>query len=139
MEELLSLLTARCIHPENAGISLSPPCQLHTWGCVRSAHESCSHLQWFSHKCLEFLFFFYLGFLSQTFMNHRTAREGGGHLFEVGLSPSNNFFLFASMIALQKWWKVLFYFILKALFVLKIFKFLSWLFGYVEKTAWLER
>ena len=32
-----------------------------------------------------------------------------------------------------------FYFILKALFVLKIFKFLSWLFGHVEKSAWLER
>ena len=32
-----------------------------------------------------------------------------------------------------------FYFILKALFVLKIFKFLSWLFGHAEKTAWLER
>ena len=32
-----------------------------------------------------------------------------------------------------------FYFILKALFVLKIFKFLSWLFGHVGKTAWLER
>ena len=31
-----------------------------------------------------------------------------------------------------------FYFILKALFVLKVFKFLSWLFGQVEKTAWLE-
>ena len=32
-----------------------------------------------------------------------------------------------------------FYFILKALFVLRIFKFLSWLFGHVGKTAWLER
>ena len=32
-----------------------------------------------------------------------------------------------------------FYFILKALFVHKIFKFLSRLFGYVGKTAWLER
>ena len=31
------------------------------------------------------------------------------------------------------------YFTLKALFVLKIFKFLSWLFGHVEKTAQLER
>ena len=31
-----------------------------------------------------------------------------------------------------------FYFTLKALFVLKVFKFLSWLFGYVEKTAWLK-
>ena len=29
-------------------------------------------------------------------------------------------------------------FILKALFVLKIFKFLSWVFGHMEKTAWLE-
>ena len=28
--------------------------------------------------------------------------------------------------------------ILKALFVLKMFKFLSWVFGHVEKTAWLE-
>ena len=32
-----------------------------------------------------------------------------------------------------------FYFILKALSVLKIFNFLSWLFGHVGKTAWLER
>ena len=31
-----------------------------------------------------------------------------------------------------------FYLILKAYFVLKIFKFLSWLFGHVEKTAWLD-
>ena len=31
-----------------------------------------------------------------------------------------------------------FYFILKAFFVLKIFKFLSWLSGHVEKKAWLE-
>ena len=32
-----------------------------------------------------------------------------------------------------------FYFILKALVVLNIFKILLWLFGHVEKTAWLER
>ena len=32
-----------------------------------------------------------------------------------------------------------FYFILEALFVLKIFKFLSWRSGHVGKTAWLER
>ena len=35
--------------------------------------------------------------------------------------------------------KIVFYFILKEFFVLKIFKFISWLFGHVEKTAWLER
>ena len=39
----------------------------------------------------------------------------------------------------SKMMKNAFYFILKAFFVLKIFKFLSWLFGHVEKTAWLER
>ena len=32
-----------------------------------------------------------------------------------------------------------FYLILKALFVFKILKLLSWLFEHVEKTAWLER
>ena len=31
-----------------------------------------------------------------------------------------------------------FYLILKALFVLKIFKFLSWGFAHVEKMDWLE-
>ena len=38
-----------------------------------------------------------------------------------------------------KMMKNAFYFILKALFILKIFKFLSWLVGHVEETAWLER
>ena len=32
-----------------------------------------------------FFFFFYLGFLSRTFMNHRTAGEGGGHFFNSSL------------------------------------------------------
>ena len=32
-----------------------------------------------------------------------------------------------------------FHFILKALFILRIFKFLDWIFGYLEKTTWLER
>ena len=32
-----------------------------------------------------------------------------------------------------------FHLILEALFILEIFKFLSWLFGHVEKTPWLER
>ena len=29
-------------------------------------------------------------------------------------------------------------FIVKALFVLNVFKFLPWLFGHIEKMAWLE-
>ena len=32
-----------------------------------------------------------------------------------------------------------FYSTLKTLFLLKVFKFLSWLFGHVEKTARIER
>ena len=45
------------------------------------------------------------------------------------------------MIALQssKMMKNIFYFILKALLVLNMFKFLSSRFGHVEKTACLER
>ena len=54
---------------------------------------------------------------------------------KVGLSPSKEIVLFASMKALQKMMKNAFYFILKSLFVLKIFKFLSKLFGHVGKTA----
>ena len=38
-----------------------------------------------------------------------------------------------------KMMKNAFCFILKALSVLKIFRFLSWLVGHIEKTAWLQR
>ena len=57
---------------------------------------------------------------------------------KVRLLSSKNIYIyiFVSMIALQKWWKMK---MIKALFVLKIFRFLSRLFGHVEKTAWLER
>ena len=41
--------------------------------------------------------------------------------------------------SLLKMMKNAFYFMLKALFILKVFKFLSWYFGHVGKTAWLER
>ena len=58
---------------------------------------------------------------------------------KVKLSPSKNFALFALLKDLENDLKNAFYFFLKALFVLKIFKFLSWLFGHVEKKTWLER
>ena len=51
--------------------------------------------------------------------------------------PKKNFICFNDTPS--KMMKNAFYFILKALFVLKIFKYLSWLFGRVEKTTWLER
>ena len=47
--------------------------------------------------------------------------------------------LLASMKALSNDEKCFFYFRLKALFVLKIFEFLSRLFGHAEKTAWIKR
>ena len=58
---------------------------------------------------------------------------------KVGLSSSKNVFFIFFNDSHSKMMKNVFYFILKALFVLKTFNFLSWLFGYVEKTAWLER
>ena len=36
-------------------------------------------------KSLERFFFFYLGFLSRTFTNHRTAGEGGGYFIHSSL------------------------------------------------------
>ena len=57
---------------------------------------------------------------------------------KVGLSPSKKKIICFND-SRSKMKKNAFYFILKALFVLKIFGFLSWLSGHVEKTAWLER
>ena len=58
---------------------------------------------------------------------------------KVGLSPSKKICVISLMESPLKMIRNTFYFILKGLFVLKIFKFLSWLFGHVEKAAWLER
>ena len=41
--------------------------------------------------------------------------------------------------SLSEMMKNAFSFILKAFFILKIFKLLYWVFGHVEKKAWLER
>ena len=51
--------------------------------------------------------------------------------------PKKNFICFNE--SRLKMLKNAFYFIWKALFVLKIFTFLPWHFGHVEATAWLER
>ena len=56
---------------------------------------------------------------------------------KVELSPWKKLFCFNE--SFLKMMKNAFYIISKALFVLKIFKFLSWFFGRKEKTAWLER
>ena len=59
---------------------------------------------------------------------------------KVGLSPSKKLCVICLIESHSKMMKNAFYFILKALFVPKIFKFLSRLFfGHVGKTAGLER
>ena len=54
---------------------------------------------------------------------------------KVGLSPSEKNCVICLIGSPLKMMKNAFYFILKALFGLKIFKFLSRLFGHVVKTA----
>ena len=55
---------------------------------------------------------------------------------KVGLSPFKQNFLYLLQWKPSKNDEKCFLF---HLFVLKIVKFLSWLIGYVEKTAWVER
>ena len=57
-------------------------------------------------------------------------------MFKGALQGLRQFLITESPLKMMK---NAFYFTLKALFVLKIFKFLSWLLGHVEKTARLER
>ena len=62
-----------------------------------------------------------------------------GLVLKVGLSPSKKIYFICFNEDLLKLMKNAFYFILKGFFVLKILKFLSWLFGHVGKKTWLER
>ena len=59
--------------------------------------------------------------------------------FRVGFSPFKKTCFICFNERPLKMVRNTFYFILKAIFVLKIFKVLSWFFGHVGKTAWLER
>ena len=57
------------------------------------------------------------------------------HCIKVGLSPSKKILFICFNESPLQMMKKIFCFILKAPFVLKIFKFLSWYFGHVEQTA----
>ena len=61
----------------------------------------------------------------------------GFYGIKVGLSPSKKNFYCLNESPL-KMTENAFYFTIKAFFVLKVFKYLSWLFGHVEKMDWLE-
>ena len=68
---------------------------------------------------------------------HKTISKNViGPKSKVGLSPSKKNYFICFNDSPSKMMKNAFYLMLKALFVLKIFKFLSWIFGHVEKTAW---
>ena len=63
-------------------------------------------------------------------LSWRKALKSNSHLPKI--------LFFCIVNSPSKIMKNAFYFTLKALFVLKIFEFLSWLFGHVGKSAWLE-
>ena len=71
--------------------------------------------------------------------NKRTHIALPIYFVKVGLSPSKKICVIYLIKSLLKMTKNTLYFILKAPSVVKIIKFLSRIFGYVEKTAWLER
>ena len=60
-------------------------------------------------------------------------------VLKVGLSSAHKICVTCFIESPLKIMKNGFYSILKSVFVLKMFKFLLWLFDYVEKMAWLER
>ena len=73
-----------------------------------------------------------MDYLFNVFWN-RSAMLGKSYEYvKVGLSPSNFFFNCFNKSSF-KLMKNYFYFMLKVLFILEMFKFLSCLFGYVEK------
>ena len=69
----------------------------------------------------------------------KVTKEAAEEKVKVGLSPSKKTCVICFIESPLKIMKNDFYFILKSLSILKIFKFLSWLFSHVEKAAWLER
>ena len=67
--------------------------------------------------------------------NNVREMKNSDRRIKVGLSPSKKICVICLIESPLKMMKNAFYFILKAPFVLKLFKFLSRLFGHVGKTA----
>ena len=75
----------------------------------------------------------------ETVMRHFHLSVHFPNLLKAGLSSSKKIRFISLSESPSKMMKNAFYFILKALFVPKILKCLSWLLGHVEKKAWVER
>ena len=100
------------------GLALGVPCTF-TWCLFSYSLSVCS--------CYLFLSFYWFYFFLKILWSIKNIKIGLSNICAICFIESP-----------LKMIKNDFYFILKALFGLKIFK-LSWLFGHVEKTAWLER
>ena len=92
------------------------------WGEFNIKNTTLAFIHFFDISLLSFIIKFV--FLSFSFLYLMTY-----------LSWTLTFYKKIFYLARWKMMKNAFYFIVKALFVLKVFKFLSWLFGYVEKGA----
>ena len=92
-------------------------------------------LEWFTASCSPKNFWKYLNYLfSDQLLFLPSYRKFLSIFLKVGPHPQKKSFIYFNESPL-KMIKNAFYFILRALFVLKIFKFLSWLSGHVEKTG----
>ena len=102
---------------------------------------------WFVEVCISYLFylrssfsiFCVLCFFSVLFWTRCHFKSYNICLIKVGLLPSKNFSSFNSMKSPLKMMKNAFHFISRALFVLKIFKLLSWIFGHIEKSGLIRK
>ena len=89
-------------------------------------------------SCSLFFFFFFFFWLEVPFWAEISSKKSKLSVWSRTLTFQTKMCYLLHWKS-HKYEKNAVYFILKALFVLKIFKFLSWLFGNVEKTAWLKK
>ena len=125
---LLVLISANQVIKSNENFSVS------IWIVIINIVVNIIHRIWIFYKCFWIIRMFHSCIFTFFFIKNWYFGS-----FKVGLSPSKQNCVICFIESPLKIMKNAFYFILKALFILKIFKFLSWLFGQVRETAWLER
>ena len=90
--------------------------------------------------CQSDVFYFFILWMLHIFLykwnfwNSKSQKLFRGMFFiKVGLSPSKKNCFICFNESFSKFMKTAFYFILEALFILKIFNFFPWLFGQIEE------
>ena len=111
---------------------------LEKWEVVCTQYSSIDILQGY-HASKNALKFAFVSFCVQSKVFLKIPKSPNFLKFsiKVGLSHSKNFSYLLHWKTLKMMKNVL-YFILKAFFILKIYKFLSWFFAHAGKKAWLE-